>query len=221
MLLDREMYGISQAAALLGLPRLTVRGWLNGYRRGGESYPPVIRAVPTGSETVTWGEFVELAYLSEYRRENVPLQRIRPVIDRLRDELNTPYPLAQQRPLVYDHELVLRIQEETQLDRALAIVVRTGQQLMVSSPVEAYLQKVEFDNDVVARWRPAGKTSPVVVDPNFSFGRPSIRGVATERIAELYRAGDTTDFLAEIYELPLNDINSAIAYETQMAAMAA
>ena len=130
------------------------------------------------------------------------------------------HPLAHAQPLIYDHQLV-RIQEETKLDPSLAIVIRSGQELILAREVEAYLQKVEFADDVVARIRPAGKTSPVVIDPEFSFGRPSIRGVATELIAELYRSGDSAEFLAEAYELPIGDINAAIAYETQLAATAA
>lgn len=219
--LERSVYGLGQAAALLGLRADKVRSWLDGYERRGVRYPPVIRDVSTGSDLVTWGEFVELGYLREYRRARVSLQHIRPVIERLRQELGVRYPLAHARPLIYDRQLVLRIQEETRLDPSLAIVIRSGQELILAREVESYLQKVEFADDVVARIRPAGRTSPVVIDPDRSFGRPSIRGVSTERIAELYRGGDSAEFLAEVYELPLGDVNAAIAYETQLAATAA
>jgi uncharacterized protein (DUF433 family) len=218
--LERPAYGIGQAAALLGLRTDRVRGWLNGYERQHVTYPPVIRETPSDSEIVTWGEFVELGYLREYRRARVSLQHIRPVIDRLREELGVRYPLAHARPFVYDKQLVLQIQDEAHLDPSLAIVIRSGQELMLAPGVEAYLQKVEFV-DGVARIRPAGKTSPVAIDPNFAFGLPSIRGVATESIAELYRAGDTIDFLAESFDLPGEHIRAAIAYETQLAATAA
>jgi uncharacterized protein (DUF433 family) len=116
---------------------------------------------------------------------------------------------------------VFCIREGTQLDSSLVIVIRSGQELLLAREVESYVQKVEFTDDVVARVRPAGKTSPVVIDPEFSFGRPSIRGVATERIAGLYRSGDSPEFLSEAYDLPVADINAAIAYETQLAAIAA
>ena len=220
-MLERPIYGIGQAAALLGLRQDKVRGWLDGYERSGVLYPPVIRDSRTGNDVVTWGEFVELGYLREYRRARVSLQHIRPVTDRLRQEFGVRYPLAHARPYVYDHQLVLKIQEEAGLDASLAIVIRSGQQLVLSPAAESYLQKVEFSDDVVARLRPAGKTSPVVIDPEFAFGRPSIRGVATERIAELYRGGDSPDFLAESYELPIEHVRAAIAYETQLAATAA
>ena len=51
-------------------------------------------------DLVTWGEFVELGYLREYQRKGVPLQRLRPVIDELRREFTTPYPLATARPYI-------------------------------------------------------------------------------------------------------------------------
>jgi uncharacterized protein (DUF433 family) len=219
--LERPVYGVGQAAALLGLRTDRVRGWLNGYERQHVTYPPVIRESPTDRDVVTWGEFVELGYLREYRRARVSLQHIRPVMDRLRDEFGVRYPLAHARPFVYDKQLVLQIQDEADLDPSLAIVIRSGQEIMLAPGVEAYLQKVEFVDDVVARLRPAGKTSPVVIDPNFTFGLPCIRGVATESIAELYRAGDTLDFLADSFDLPAEDIRAAIAYETQLAATAA
>ena len=98
-ILERPVYGIVEAAGLLGLRSDRTRAWLDGYARGGVTYSPVIRREPTGDDVVTWGEFVELGYLREYRRKGVPLQRLRPVIDELRREFDTPYPLATAKPV--------------------------------------------------------------------------------------------------------------------------
>ena len=220
-ILERPVYGVGEAAGLLGLRADRARAWLDGYQRKGIEYPPVIREAHTGLDIVTWGEFVELGYLREYRRARVTLQHIRPVIDRLREVYGVRYPLAHSKPFIYDRQLVLRIQEEAHLDPSLAIVIRSGQEILLAPGVEAYLQKVEFADDVVARIRPAGKTSPVVIDPEYAFGLPSVRAVATESIAELYRGGDSPEFLAEAYALPIEDVKAAIAYETQLAATAA
>ncbi len=93
-ILERPVYGVAQAAGLLGLRRDRTRAWLDGYEHHGVRYAPVIRESHTGDDIVTWGEFVELGYLREYRRRGLPLQRLRPVIDELRREFATPYPLA-------------------------------------------------------------------------------------------------------------------------------
>lgn len=211
-ILERPVYGLAQAASLLGLRPARVRAWLDGYERKGVTYQPVIREEPTGDDLVTWGEFVELGYLREYREE-VALQRIRPVIASLRERFATRYPLAHARPWVYDRELVLEIQEDADLDPRLAIVVRTGQEIILSEVAERFVRRVEFDGDTAARWRPAGKFSPVVLDPERSFGMPTVGGIATERIFELVVAGEPLDLVAEGYDMPVDDVRAACAFE--------
>ena len=218
--LDRPIYGVAQAAALLGLRADRVRAWLDGYQRGGHEYPPVVRSESTGQDIVTWGEFVELGYLREYRVD-VSLQRIRPVIAELRSRYGTPYPLAHARPWVYDHELVLSVQEEAGLDERLAIVVRTGQELMLSAVAERFVRKVEFEGEDAVRWHPAGKLSPVVIDPQRAFGMPTVGGVATERIFELVIAGEQPDDVASGYELTMEQVRAACAFEETSHAYAA
>jgi len=79
-ILERPVYGVVEAAGLLGLRPDRTRAWLDGYERNGVVCEPVVRHKQTGDDIVTWGEFVELGYLREYRRSGVPLQRLRPVI---------------------------------------------------------------------------------------------------------------------------------------------
>ncbi len=95
--LDRPVYGLGQVDRVLGLPGGTARRWIDGYTRAGKRYPPVVREEPTGDEAVTWGEFVETRLLAEYRDAGVPIVRMRPAIDKLREALAAPYPLASAR----------------------------------------------------------------------------------------------------------------------------
>jgi uncharacterized protein (DUF433 family) len=220
-ILDREMYTVAGAASLLGLRSDRVRAWLDGYEGRGVWYEPVVRSQRSGSDIVTWGEFVELGLLREYRKSGVSLQRIRPVIERLRAEYGAPYPLAHHRPYVGDRELVLAIQESEHLDSRLALVVRTGQTLALAPAAENFLRKVEFDGDIASLVRPAGPYSPVRIDPSRAFGHPSVRAVATERLHELHQAGDSIALLAEAYSLSEEDIRSALAYEEIHQAVAA
>lgn len=223
-ILERPVYGIGEAAAILGLRRDRAWAWLDGYERAGTRYPPVVRADQTGDEIVTWGEFVELGYLREYRRVGVPLQRLRPVVDELRTELGTPYPLAVARPYVYDKDLVLEVQERAGLPPAIAMVVRTGQTIALASCADRFFKKVEFEPGGAGeaiRLRPAGTTSPVVIDPLVRFGRPTVEGIATERLWELVDAGDAVDEIAEAYEIEPDLVRSAVAYEEQQRTLAA
>jgi len=222
-ILERPVYGIVEAAGLLGLRPDRTRAWLDGYERSGTSYPPVVRPQATGSEVVTWGEFVELGYLREYRRKGVSLQRLRPVIDELRRELGTPYPLATAQPFLYGKELVLELQERHDVPRAIAIVIRSGQQIMLTDSADRFFRKVEFDphgDGAAKKIHPAGRASPVVIDPLVRFGNPSVDGASTERLWELFDAGETLAEISSNCDLPTDRVSAAIAYGEQLRTLA-
>jgi uncharacterized protein (DUF433 family) len=214
-LLDRPVYGMSQVDGLLGLNSGTARRWIDGYTRGAKEYPPVVRFESSGSDVVTWGEFVETRFLAEYREKGVPLIRMRPAIDVLRERFGSRYPLAQARPFVADRELVMAAQEEVSLERALYLVVVRKGQLMLNEPAENFYRSVDFasPDGIVTRVRPLHANSHVVMDPLRQFGQPVVRSVPTEVIAEQMRAGDRLEAIAEIYELTMEQVEAAIQYE--------
>jgi uncharacterized protein (DUF433 family) len=216
-LLDRDVYAIGEAARLLGLHPSTARRWLDGFEQRGTRYRPVVRVEPTGSEIVTWGEFVELGYLREYRSKDISLQKLRPAVDRLREELDVIYPLAHARPYVdrQTHELLIEIQNETKLDRRLYMVVSKGGQLVLTPPAESFLEKVEFIGDGAARFKPAGPESPVLIDPTLSFGNPQVSGIKTEAIVELFLAREPVEVIADGFEIPVSDVEAAIRFELE------
>jgi len=171
---------------------------------------------------VTWGEFVELGHLREYRRKGIPLQRLRPVIEEFRREFGTPYPLASAQPFMYGKELVLEVQERHETPAAIAIVIRSGQQILLAEDAKRFFKKVEFEPAGEAvRLRPAGPASPVVIDPLVRFGRPSVEGVSTERLWELFDAGETVEEIGEGYDMSEDLVRAAIAYEEQLRSLAA
>src|SRR5690349_20795272 len=111
--LERELFSEAEAARLLRVPQSTLHWWLDGGTYRGRDYRPVIRLEPRGERSVTWAEFVEAGLLRQYRRiHGVSLSELRAVIDRLRDEYHTPYPLAHHRPFVGPgRQLLLEVQQ--------------------------------------------------------------------------------------------------------------
>jgi uncharacterized protein (DUF433 family) len=214
-LLERPVYAIPQVDELLGLKPGTARRWIEGYERGRKSYPPVIREESTGREEVTWGEFVETRLLAEYRDAGVPLIRMRPAIERLREEIGTPYPLAVARPYVALRELVLRVQEEVNLASRLRLVVIRNDQVMLTPPAEDFYRSAEFEGEdgAVTRLRPASDIRQVFFDPLRHYGEPVVRSVPTDVIREQFQAGERIEAIAELYELAVDDVQAAIRYE--------
>lgn len=213
-LLDRSIYSYGDVDRLVGLRSGTARRWLEGYTRNGRFYEPVLREEPTHSESVTWGEMVEARLLAEFRSRSVPVQRLRPAIVSLREEFGR-YPLAHARPLltVEGRELVRLVQEQVGLERELQLVVVRNGQLVLADPAERFSSAVEHEGDIVSRLPPDARIPDVVMDPLRAFGRPAIRNVRTESLAEDYRAGSSREDLADLYDLSVDEVDEAIRFE--------
>ena len=175
--LEREVYEVGEAARLLGLHVRTLRNWLEGYSAHGKSYPPVLREAATGSDLLTWGEFVEAGYLAEYRRvQKVPLPRIRDYIEDWRARLGVPYPLAHQQPYVGpDHDLM--DPAETEGGDTIMYRFRDGQ-LTMTPWAREFFHKIDFEHQIAQRIWPDGKDQRVVIDPQRAFGAPPWTGCA-------------------------------------------
>jgi uncharacterized protein (DUF433 family) len=211
--LDREVYEAGEAARLLHLPVRTLRNWLDGYSGRGKSYRPVIRVAPTGSDILTWGEFVEAGYLNEYRRvHKISLPEIRTFVDEWRTELGVPYPLAHKKP--YAGPGPGLVEEGEDGDGEPVMWRHRDGQLMMTKWAKRFVDKVEFGPQVARRYFPAGKEHPVVIDPRRSFGAPTVEGVRTEVLYEMFLAGEPVDEIAAGYELDRSLIEAAIRFES-------
>ena len=211
--LDLEMYSEAEAGRLLGVPQSTLHYWLEGGDRRGKSYRPIIRKSPRGSRTVTWAEFVEAGLLREYRRTHqVPMAELRTFVDRLRGDFGVPYPLADRRPYVSGRQLVFEAQAAAGLDPDFCLVAVANDQLLWTPPSEAFYERVDWEGDVAAAWRPDPR-SPVRVSPTVRFGRPSVNGVSTEVVWEQAEVGEDIGTIAEVYQLSRADVRWALAYE--------
>lgn len=217
-LLARPTYSLSEAARLLRLSTSSLRWWLEGGERGGKRYPSVLRAHPVGSTDVSWGEFIEAAYLREYRKY-LPLQRLRPLRKALAEELETPFPFAVAQPWVTGRKLVWDMQRKLGLPEELWIVVGSNQ-LVLGTAASNFFKRVTFDASTreAMRYVVMDAPQPVCVDPQFSFGIPLVRGVRTEVIAELSLAGEPPAVIMDIYRdhgVTAHDIQTAVDFETQ------
>lgn len=213
-LLDREVYVMSQVDRLLDLGIGTARRWIDGYERRGRRYEPLVRAETTGSDVVTWGEFVETRLIAEYRSRGVAVVRMRPAIMALRREFETDYPLATARPFLNEdgRDLVLRVQDETVLSPSLRFVVRTNQGVMLSMEVQRFQQDAEYEaTDEVRRIRLFG-ASNVVLDPEYGFGEPTVRGrrLRVSAIAEAIAAGEARDDIKATWDISDEVVDDAL-----------
>jgi uncharacterized protein (DUF433 family) len=218
--LDREMYSEAEAARYLRVAQSTLNYWLEGGQRRGRIYSPVIRTEPRGHRApVTWAEFVEAGLLRSYRREGIPMAELRTFIDLLRERFGIPYPLADRRPYVSGRRLVLEAQEQSGLDPEFWLVVDVHGQFMLLPPSDKFYQRVTWEGDIAARWRPhEDQESPVEMDPDLRGGRPTIAGISTSVIWEHDEAGEDIEDIATDFSLTVDQVRWALAFETSLQA---
>ncbi len=213
--LDIEIYEVGEAARLLGVHARTLRNWLDGYTARGKTYPPVLREQSTGSDLLTWGEFVEAGFLKEYRSERVPLPEIRSYVDAWRDRLGVKYPLAHQQPFTGADRHLMDLAKADAGDNMIYRFL--DNQLVLAPWSEDFVKKVEFDHNVATRYWPAGQDEAVVIDPKRSFGAPTVDGIRTEILYEMFAAGDQMDEIADGYDLDRGKVEAAVRYESSRA----
>ncbi len=223
-LLDRQIYLYSDVDRLVGLRPGTARRWINGYRRGGRIYEPILRLEASETEWVTWGEFVESRILAEYRDQNVPTARLRAAVEGLREMFGLPYPLAHLRPYLAPaaKQLAIELQAVDPLDEpGRQMVIRT-KQLLLDSPSRMIIDSAKLASDeqgekYAAEIVPDLDFPGIVLNPDRFGGQPTFaeRRIEVATIAGMIDAGDPPEELAADYGLSLSQVRDAVAYNAK------
>ena len=214
-------YTISEAAHYLSVPATTIRYWSVGR----DQYEPLIQVPPRRPTLLSFLNLTELHVLSAIRREHgVKMPGVRTAIQYLaahaEGAMDKRHPLI-SRELETDG-LDLFIEQYGQL-----INISQAGQTAMRQIISAALRRIGRDPAGVpvklypfTRSEMVDTPAMIVIDPRLSAGRPVIAGtgLATELIAERYKAGESIAILAQDYERKNTEIEEAIRCELQAAA---
>lgn len=220
--LAHGLYSVPAAARLLGADPGQLRRWAFGYQRGGHQYDAVIHAdlgEISGEEVLTFLDLVELMFIGGLRASGHSFPRIHEAHRVLSRLLETEHPFALKRGFSDPGGIYALLEREEQGD--LLIELKGAGQITMWPTLQQYLRQLDFDlDDLAERWYPAGRASPIVVDPKVSFGAPVIEGtrVETSVVAELYQGEASVDELAWLYDLEPAQIHAAVEYERSLVA---
>jgi uncharacterized protein (DUF433 family) len=223
------LYSVTEAALHIDVPVSTFRSWTHGAARRGRrrvTSEPIVTTLPRDAGvSVPFVGLAEAHALAAIRRSGVPLQRIRPALWRLRDELGIEHVLA-SRSLYTDGAEVLYDFAESQGDTPEArsardlVVVRNDQRVF-NEIIDEYLRRIEFAPDGWAQriHLPKYRTADVIVDPRRSFGLPIFArgGVRLETILAAFKAGADIDELTDEFGVPREDLLSVLRVHTEAA----
>ena len=214
-------YTISEAAHYLAVPAATVRYWSVGR----DDYAPLIEVPAHAPTLLSFLNLTELHVLAAIRRTHeVKMPSIRRAIRYLaahaRQAMDKRHPLLSHALETDGLDLFIEQYGQT------INISRAGQTAM-REIISAALRRIDRDPAGVPIklypfTRSATDDTPalIVIDPRLSAGRPVIAGtgLATQLIAERYKAGESISDLAQDYERGNEEIEEAIRCELQAAA---
>lgn len=210
---------LREAAWNLAIPESTFRTWTRRPARRGWTTAvvsePLITTVVTGTRqaSVPFIGVAEGLVLAAFRRTGVPLQRIRPALRRLSQEIGLDHALASRRlysdgaEVLFDYATSTHDAEVAQLT-----VVRSGQRVF-EKVVQDYLELISYAGDgwPTAVRLPAFRHAVVVIDPARAFGLPLFEhgGARVEDVLDRWRAGESFDELSQDFGVPTEEIEDA------------
>lgn len=209
------LYRKAEAARIIRVPANTLRKWAGpGVRH--EGLITVTQAPTPRGPTIPFIGLAEAYVLASFRQAGVPMQRIRPAIRRLEQEMGLLQALASERLRTDGAEVLWDYGQQTD-DQAQKdvvgdlVVVRNGQ-LVFRPVVQDYLRRVTY-RDGWARIINVGRGRvDVTVDPWTNGGHPTLarRGVAVADILSRIRAGESSKAVAADYGLRISEVTALL-----------
>ncbi|MBX9919279.1 Rv2018 family toxin-antitoxin system antitoxin [Mycolicibacterium frederiksbergense] len=223
---DVPLYTLTDASHHLVVPRSTLETWAFGYERRPKEKAVVkgqsiITAVPQTLRRGPQLPFVGVAeayVLNAFRRAGVPMQRIRPSVSWLLQNVG-PHALASKDLYTDGAEVLWDFAQQSgagspdELVVKHLIVPRSGQYVF-KDIVQHYLKQISFANDKFASSirLPQYGDANVVLDPYRGYGQPVFDASGVKVIDALgpLRAGETFEAVAADYGVSDGDLRDAL-----------
>lgn len=211
------MYTLSEAARLVNTTSGTVRRWLQGYATTTDPKAPVF-GEKNDSQLVSFLQLIEIVVANQFRTRKISLERVRSAYLRARQKYSIEYPFAHMRLESIGGHIVYMLHHDD--DSSLEVADTAGMYTLPGMVQETIAKKLEYEDELAARWYPRGKEVPIVIDPRYAAGLPTIqhRGVTIEHIKGRFDAGQTIGFICRDLTLSRNQVEEAIRYADKIAA---
>ncbi len=224
------LYNVSEAARLTHISTARLRRWLRGYDYGKNddrrySAPVVRRDIEEidGHIAFSFLDLIEVRFIDAFLRQGVKWREIRAAASAASEMLENSHPFSSRR-FISDGKSIFAEIVNSATDPAL--IHLSKQQFVIKEVLAPSLLKgLEFEEDVLVRWRPRGGRDPVILDPQRAFGQPIIEksGVPTYVLACAFDAeggeeGNAANTVARYFDVSKREVTAAVEFERQLAA---
>jgi uncharacterized protein (DUF433 family) len=219
--LSAPTYSISEVQRLAKISRGRISRWLRGYKyEGGKQDPVIERSIPPESTYASFLDLIDLLFVKKFIERGFSLQQIRKALDEARVHLGTPH-FARNKFFTSNQNIILELPKSS---KNMVSLLSDGQRVM-GDLVEQVFDKLDFEDvtefGFASRWYPEGRQGFIIIDPQISFGRPTIKGkgIATENIFDLYLGEDKKiEPVRKWFQLSRPEVQAAIRFETGLVA---
>jgi uncharacterized protein (DUF433 family) len=203
-------YKVSEAAQYAHVSTKTVVDW---HRVGGRK--AVTLSVRESRASLSYMQLIEVAVVAAFRASGLSLARIRDAREYVSKTFQSEYPFAECRFKREGKRLLLSFDQiEGPKGAGKYVDTTEGGQLVWESFVNPRLQEFEYgDGGIAVRWHVAGNKSPILIDPQISFGAPTVKGVPTWVIKGRWEAGESIADIASDFDLKKLDVRKALQFE--------
>lgn len=226
--LNAPTYPLAEASRLVGISKGRISRWLRGYKyfygmeEGGRverSQKAVVqRTRRTDSAQVSFLELIDLLFVKRFLDKNFSLQNIRKLLDDAFNYLDAPH-FASARFITSGKQVFLGNKTLDQNAKYL-IALLTGGQRAFPEIIEPIGEQIDFEDvtgfSLASRWFPEGKDGDIVIDPQISFGQPTIIGhrITTANLYDFYLGeNEEVEKISGLFKLPVSKVRSAIDFE--------
>ncbi len=199
-------YPITDAARYTQTHTRTVLHWYfgeNAVLKGRERRTPL-----------NYLQLVELAFVAFFRKNSIPMQRIRTARDYIATNFGSEYPLTTYKFKTEGHHILMEYMKfEQTYDFNRVIATDKHGQLAWESLMGNKFAEFDYEDELAMRWHPAGQQSLVLVDPRISFGAPMVSGIPTWVLRGRWKAGETFEEIREEFGLAPEAVRDGLYFE--------
>jgi hypothetical protein len=224
--LDVGYYTVPEAARLLRARAKNIARWLGGYsyrNREGVAIeaPPLWRPqLPRLGPQLELGfrDLIELRFVIAFVEQGVSLNVIRRCLENARRIVDEERPFATRKFRTDGRTIFLESLAQEGAENVGVVDLKTNQ-LAFKAVIEQSFKDLDWDGDIVARWRPHRGRASIVVDPKRAFGAPVVAeyGIPTSALAAAADANGV-EGAARLFETTVALVREAGAFETSLMA---
>lgn len=207
----QPMYSYKEVSRLSGVSVGTVKNWLRGYTTAQGDVRPLFRGHPAEEKACSFLQLIEIVVAAKFRKaERESFKTVRLAYDNARKLFDLEYPFASMELKAIGGHIVHIIR----VPGASLQAIDQPEQYTIPNLVQETIAQLEYEYELVARWYPAGKDIPIIVDPRISAGLPIIkgRGITVEAIQKRFQAKQKMEFIERDFELEHDVVEEAIRF---------